>query len=119
MTRYVSGSMTRNRSSLSNPSHREGDHSKMRRSGFTLIELLVVIAIIAVLIALLLPAVQAARAAARRIQCTNNMKQLALACLNYESSNTCFPMQAGNPFQQPGGSDDLVPSWITGILQYA
>ena len=90
--------------------------------GFTLVELLVVITIIGILIALLLPAVQAAREAARQTQCQNNLKQLALGCLNHESITKRLPTDGwgfawtgdadrGNDWRQPGG-------WIYNILPY-
>jgi prepilin-type N-terminal cleavage/methylation domain-containing protein len=70
-----------------------------RRRGFTLVELLVVIAIIGVLVALLLPAVQAAREASRRTQCANQIRQVGLATLNYESAQKHFPSSVGpGPF---------------------
>lgn len=81
-----------------------------KRRGFTLVELLVVIAIIGILIALLLPAVQAAREAARRSQCSNNLKQLGLAMHNYHDVHKAFPPAAWSSRNQL--------SWVTMILPF-
>jgi len=90
----------------------------MNRSdrGFTLVELLVVIAIIGVLVALLLPAVQAAREAARRTQCTNNLKQVGLALHNYHDKNNHLP--AGGTGNLYLGDGNRSFSWITFVLPY-
>jgi len=92
-----------------------------RRSGFTLVELLVVIAIIGILVALLLPAVQAAREAARRATCENNIKNVALAVLTYESARKTTPHGMTFPKSQESFMAQLATfnaNWIINILPY-
>ena len=83
-------------------------------AAFTLVELLVVIAIIGILVALLLPAVNSAREAARRTQCVNNIRQLGLACLNYESALSRFPPGL-MPVRVPCGRPLFCLTWKTKV----
>ena len=95
--------------------HRLPGNPRSQRSAFTLVELLVVVAIIGILVSLLLPAVQMAREAARRGQCLNHLKQLALGCLNFESTMGTFPRGNAATGDFPNGGNT---SWMFQALAF-
>ena len=90
----------------------------MKKRGFTLVELLVVIAIIGTLIGLLLPAVQSAREAARKSQCSNNVKQMALGSLNYENANKKYPTSGEGKNLSAGKDIFNIESFYVQILPF-
>lgn len=100
-------------------------HSSRPRSGFTLVELLVVIAIIGILVSLLLPAVQAARESARRMQCTNHLKQMGLGCMVHHDRMNTFPGGGTHPWPSVtmvngnvAGPDDQEMGWPFQLLPF-
>lgn len=98
---------------------RESASGERPPHGFSLVELLVIIAIVGILIALLLPAVQAAREAVRRMQCSNNLKQLSLALHNYHDAHKTFPPSVQFDYDEsPNSSDHFRPNWVILILPF-
>ena len=108
--------MSLSRSFSALPPTCESIKPRRRSPAFTLVELLVVIAIIGILVALLLPAIQAAREAARRTQCSSNLKQIGLAILNFESTNGALPAGSTNKNTKIGGP--YYSTWTVDILPH-
>lgn len=114
--------MRRLQSVQQSPAHALNGRASLRSAGFTLIEVLVVLAIIGTLVAILLPAVQQAREAARQTQCRNNLKQIGLATLEFESAHGAFPPARIQPWPDEsvaefdcGGQE---PTWLVRIMPY-